>query len=57
MNGFMRKIAMLSLLRLLVEMLLPEGALRRIGDLIMGLILMLSMLETLQALLYGGNPQ
>ncbi|MBQ4552598.1 MAG: stage III sporulation protein AF [Clostridia bacterium] len=54
MNGFLRRIALLSLLRLLVEMLLPEGAMRKMGDLIMGLILMLSMLEALHALLYGG---
>ena len=35
MNGFLRRIALLSLLRLLVEMLLPEGAMRKMGDLIM----------------------
>lgn len=54
MNGFLRRIAMLSLLRLMVDTLLPEGALHRLSDLIMGLIVMLLMLHALSSLLYGG---
>lgn len=57
MNVFLRKIAMLSILRLLADMLLPEGAMHKICDLAMGLILMLSMLEALRNLLVGGSVQ
>lgn len=48
---------MLSILRLLADMLLPEGAMHKICDLAMGLILMLSMLEALRNLLVGGSVQ
>lgn len=54
MNIFLRKIAMLSILRMLVEMLLPEGAMHKICDLTLGLILMLAMLQALKNLLDGG---
>lgn len=54
MNLFLRKIVMLSILRLLVEMLLPEGAMHKICDLTLGLILMHAMLQALKKLLNGG---
>ena len=54
MKAFLRNIAMMSLMRLLLDMLLPEGAMRRIGDVIVGLVLMLSILHALQRLLHGG---
>lgn len=54
MNLFLRKIVMLSILRLLVEMLLPEGAMHKICDLTLGLILMHAMLQALKNLLNGG---
>ena len=55
MKMFLRHVAMLSMVRLLMDMLLPEGAMRKIGDVIMGLVLMLSMLGALQRLLHGGQ--
>lgn len=54
MKAFLRNIAIMSLMRLLLDMLLPEGAMRRIGDVVVGLVLMLSMLRALQQLLHGG---
>lgn len=54
MKPFLRNVAMLSLMRLMMDLLLPEGAMRRICDVIVGLVLMLSMLGALQQLLHGG---
>ena len=45
---------MLSLIRLVAEMLLPEGNMRRMSDVIVGLILMLGMLQALKDVLHGG---
>lgn len=54
MNAFLRHLSLLSIVRLLVDMLLPEGALRKICDVILGLVLMLSMLRALEKILHGG---
>ena len=54
MNGFLRSIALLSVVRMMADMLLPEGAMRRICEVITGLILMQSMLQALMRILYGG---
>lgn len=54
MKQFLRNVAMLSMVRLLMDMLLPEGAMRKIGDVIVGLVLMLSILLSMQRLLHGG---
>ena len=54
MNGFLRSIALLSVIRMMVDMLLPEGAMRRICEVITGLVLMQSMLFALMRILYGG---
>lgn len=54
MNAFLRHLSLLSIVRLLVDMLLPEGALRKICDVILGLVLMLSMLRALGKILHGG---
>ncbi len=51
MNDFLRSVAMLSLLRMAAEMLLPEGAMRKICDMLLGMLTMLSMLTALQRLL------
>lgn len=54
MNIFLRGIAMLSLVRLLVDMLAPEGNTRRFCDMALGFVLMLSMLRAARSLLQGG---
>ena len=54
MKPFLRNIAMISLMRLMMDLLLPEGVMLRICDVIIGLVLMLSMLRALQQLLHGG---
>lgn len=54
MNAFLRNVAMLSLVRMLVDMLMPQGAMQKICDVIVGLALMLSILESLFAMVYGG---
>ena len=54
MKAFLRTIAMLSLVRLLVDMLAPEGATRRLCDMVLGFVLMLSMLRSAFSLLRGG---
>ena len=53
MNGFLRGVAMISLVRMLLDMLLPEGKMQRLCDVIVGLALMLSILESLFAMIYG----
>lgn len=45
---------MLSLIRMVAEMLLPEGNMRRMCDVMIGLILMLGMLQALENVLCGG---
>ena len=54
MNGFLRSIALLSVVRMMADMLLTDGAMRRICEVITGLILMQSMLLALMRILYGG---
>lgn len=54
MKGFLRTIAMLSLLNLMVDTLLPQGAMHKLCDLILGLVLMLCMLCALKEMLFGG---
>jgi len=54
MKDFLRTVSMLGILRLLTDMLLPEGKMRRICDVILGLVLMRSMLEAAGMLLHGG---
>lgn len=53
MNAFLRRISMLCLMRMAADMVLPDGTMRRICDVIMGLMVMLCMLEALLALLTG----
>lgn len=54
MNGFLRALAMISLMRMAAEMLLPEGPLRQGGDRLLGLFQMLNMLRALERLMHGG---
>lgn len=54
MNAFLRTLSLLGIVRLLMDMLLPQGSLHKICDVIMGLVLMLSMLRALDRLLHGG---
>jgi len=54
MSGFLREITGLCLMRLLMEMLLPEGECRRYAEAGIGLMLMICMLHALQSLLRGG---
>lgn len=51
MRDFLRSVAMLSLLRMAAEMLMPEGAMRKICDVVLGLVTMLCMLTALRSLL------
>ena len=53
MNAFLRRISMLCLMRMAADMVLPDGTMRRICDVLMGLMVMLCMLEALLALLTG----
>lgn len=53
MKAFLRSVGMLALLRMTVEMLLPEGATRRVCDTIVGLMTMLGMLAALRRLFTG----
>ena len=53
MNAFLRSVSMLSLLRMMVEMLLPEGNTRRLCDMILGLMAMVCVLTSLRRLLFG----
>lgn len=54
MNAFLRNIAMLSLLRMAADMLMPSGTTRRLCDMVLGLSLMVSMLRAVLTLLRGG---
>ena len=54
MNAFLRNVAMLCILRMAVEMLLPAGATRRLCDMTLGLMVMHAMLRAVGALLRGG---
>ncbi|MBR5232493.1 MAG: hypothetical protein IKW00_09665 [Clostridia bacterium] len=54
MKNFLRAVSMLGILRLLMDMLLPEGKMRCICDMILGLVLMRSLLEAARMLLHGG---
>lgn len=51
MNDFLRRIALLSLVRMAAEMLLPDGKCRSLCDMLLGLIVMLNMLYALRGLL------
>lgn len=53
MNAFLRSVSMLSLLRMIMEMLLPEGPSRRLCDMMLGLMGMLCVLKALRQLLLG----
>ena len=53
MKAFLRSVGMLALLRMTVDMLLPDGATRRVCDTIVGLMTMLGMLTALRRLLLG----
>ena len=53
MRAFLRNIVGLCLMRLLMDMALPEGEARRYADLGAGLCLMLCMLRTLRQALRG----
>ena len=49
----MRGVALLSLLRMAADLLLPEGKAHRLCDTLLGLMVMLCMLRELQRLLLG----
>lgn len=51
MNDFLRRIIGLSLARMILDMILPEGDAGRYADLGVGLCMMLSMLEALKSVL------
>ena len=55
MNGFLRRIAGLCLIRMLLDMALPEGGSARAADLGLGLAMMLCMLNECLALLQGAG--
>ena len=54
MKSFLRTVSMLGVLQLMTDMLLPEGKMRRICDMILGLIMMRAVLEAARMLLHGG---
>ncbi|MBQ9299476.1 MAG: hypothetical protein IJ214_03080 [Clostridia bacterium] len=53
MKDFLRSVGMLSLLRMTAEMLLPEGAARKMCETLLGLLMTLSILSALGRLLPG----
>lgn len=53
MNLFLKQLTGLCLIRLLMDLVLPEGESRRYADLGMGLLQMLHMLGALMGLLGG----
>ncbi len=53
MNLFLKQLTGLCLLRLLMDLMLPEGESRRYADLGMGLVQMVHMLGALMRLLGG----
>ena len=53
MNAFLTKIAGLCLMRMLLDLALPEGDARRYADLGAGLTVTLCMLRSLATLLQG----
>lgn len=53
MNGFLRKIIGLSLLRMVLDLILPEGDIRRYADLGAGLSITLCLLRTLLNIIRG----
>jgi len=53
MNDWIRQLAGLGLMRLVMDMALPEGEGRQYADLGMGLMMMLCMLDGLKGLLQG----
>jgi len=55
MKAFLRSIAMLSLVRMIVDMLAPSDTMGRLCDVALGLVLMLSMLRAMVLLLQGGR--
>lgn len=55
MSEFLSKIAGLCLMRMMLDMALPEGDARRYADLGVGLTMMLCMLRALTTLLRGAS--
>lgn len=53
MKAFLRSVSMVSLLRMVVGMMLPEGRLRSLCDTLMGLMAMLAALQAVFRLLPG----
>ncbi len=53
MNGFLRSVSLLALLRMTVGLLLPEGGVRRLCDLLLGMVVMLGTLNAFRRLLTG----
>ena len=53
MKDFLRSVGMLSLLRMTAEMLLPEGAARKMCETLLGFMMTLSLLTALKRLLPG----
>ena len=51
MNAFLRQMAVLGILTTLAEHLLPEGGLRKAGRMVMGLLMMLTILNSLMDVL------
>lgn len=51
MNAFLRQMAVLGILTTLAEHLLPEGGLRKAGRMVMGLLMMLTILNSILAIL------
>ena len=47
MNAFLRQMAVLGILTTLAEHLLPEGGLRKAGRMVMGLLMMLTILNSI----------
>ena len=54
MNDFLHQIAGLCLMRLLAEMILPEGDMKGYAEAGVGLMMLLCMLRLLSGLLQGG---
>ncbi len=54
MSRFLRALAGLCLMRMLLDMMLPEGEAKNYAGLGVGLMLMLAMLQALLSLLQGG---
>ena len=53
MDEFLRSVALVALLRMAAGLLLPEGALRKLCDMLLGLVTTLCMMGALSRLLSG----